>query len=97
MRSIIFLFVLVSSPLILGGVATAQSCAADVCYKYDDLGRLIEVNYPGDDRDVGYFFDAAGNRQAVVVAAEGELPLEPPRNGGIIVVPLNGFTVIPVN
>jgi len=37
-----------------------------VAYRYDALGRLIEVRYP-NGRVITYRYDAAGNRTTVVV------------------------------
>lgn len=37
-----------------------------VAYRYDPLGRLIEVRYP-NGRVVTYRYDAAGNRTTVVI------------------------------
>lgn len=53
------LFCLTAAP------ALGQS-APQVSYKYDALGRLIEVRYP-NGRVITYTYDAAGNRQQVVV------------------------------
>ena len=75
--------------------ATALAQAPDVTYEYDDLGRLKKVEY-GDGKGAAYFYDAAGNRQAVVVDDIADLPTTPPTGRIIVVLPLNGFTVIPV-
>ncbi|MFV3131963.1 RHS repeat domain-containing protein [Niveispirillum sp. KHB5.9] len=47
------------------GIASAQSSPPQVTYKYDALGRLIEVRYP-NGRVVTYSYDPAGNRRQVV-------------------------------
>lgn len=65
--------------------ASAQS-QETIEYTYDALGRLIEADH-GTGGDVTYDYDEADNRTSVTV------------NGGsaeIVVVPLNGFTVIPL-
>lgn len=43
----------------LGGAAKAV--AADISYKYDDRGRVIQVNYP-DGIQIVYSYDLLGNR-----------------------------------
>lgn len=72
----------------LSAVSSAQT--PDVTYEYDELGRLKKVEY-GSGKGAAYFYDAAGNRQAVVVDDIANLPT----TASIVVVPLNGFTVIP--
>ena len=49
------------------GVASA-AMADTTNYKYDDLGRLVEVDYPDGSR-VAYAYDAAGNRVSVTRTA----------------------------
>ena len=45
-------------------VAASSALAGDTVYKYDALGRVIEVDYP-DGSIVYYSYDAAGNRTQV--------------------------------
>ncbi len=45
--------------LVLAG--TSPAFAGTTTYKYDALGRVIEVDYP-DGSIVQYAYDAAGNR-----------------------------------
>lgn len=54
-------FVLCAISLIL---ASAPALADTVHYKYDALGRLIEVVYP-DGTKITYSYDPAGNRTEV--------------------------------
>lgn len=61
-----------------------------VKYEYDALGRLVKVNNtdgPNKGTVTTYTLDKAGNRTNVKV--EGAHPR-------VVVVPLNGFTVIPL-
>ena len=59
--------VLSVSSLALMGSAVAQN-PKTVSYQYDELGRLIAVDY-GDDESQTYEYDAAGNRTKVDVVA----------------------------
>jgi len=47
--------------------------AASVTYTYDELNRLIRVEYP-DEKIITYSYDDVGNRLQVVVAQPCELP-----------------------
>jgi YD repeat-containing protein len=84
--------------LVFMGLALAFPAAAQTSQTlvYDALGRLTEVQtVPGSGAAQAsrYGYDAAGNRTARVVTG-GE-----PGQGAasrIIVVPLNGFTIIPI-
>ena len=61
-----------------------------ITYSYDAKGRLTQVAHTGSVNNgvvATYKFDAADNRSSVTV--EGALPR-------VVVVPLNGFTVIPL-
>jgi uncharacterized protein RhaS with RHS repeats len=78
--------------LALVALATpATAFAAETTtYKYDARGRLTEVKQqggPADGATTTYSHDAADNRTNVTVVAQVR----------VVVVPLNGFTVIPLN
>jgi hypothetical protein len=67
-----------------------------VTYQYDLLGRLIQGSSSGsvnNGLNIQYTIDEAGNRKRVIVAGSSNqgTPTE-----GVIVVPLNGFTIIPI-
>lgn len=74
----------------LGLAICAQSAAATetITYKYDALGRLVQVSRSGSSNNgvtAKYTYDAADNRTNVTVTR----PI-------FVVVPLNGYTVIPI-
>ncbi len=48
---------------IVGIMAASTAFAGTTTYKYDALGRVIEVDYP-DGSIVTYTYDKAGNRTA---------------------------------
>jgi len=65
----------------------SQAFAADTTYKYDTLGRVVEVDYP-DGSIIKYAYDAAGNRTQVTKTA-GTAP-------AVVVLPLMGGVVVPL-
>lgn len=70
--------------------ATSLSAAETVKYTYDALGRLVKVEHVGGSNDgmqQTTAFDPAGNRSNHTVTGVK------PR---VIVLPLNGFTIIPL-
>lgn len=87
----------------LGSTAFAQETTT---YTYDALGRVRTVTHSGGSANgtsATYRYDPAGNRTNVTVAgAAGGNGSDPnggastPSHARIVVVPLNGFTVIPI-
>ena len=66
-------------------------------YKYDALGRLVETSTQGtvnNGLNTTIQFDKAGNRINYKVTGSTTLPAAGRR---VIVIPLNGFTVIPID
>lgn len=92
---------LVSIALIAPATASAQSTAT---YEYDVLGRLVvSTNATGPTNvRTAIEYDPAGNRKnyQVTGAANGDdsgSSAGVPATLRFVVVPLNGFTVIPIN
>lgn len=56
-------------------LAPADAAAGNATYRYDNLGRLTEVNY-GTGVVVKYAYDAAGNRSTELVTGTGVLSPE---------------------
>ena len=82
-----FAYIVALGMIGLGAVSIAQTTTSE-SYEYDALGRLITVT-----RDLGlsaeYQYDPAGNRTGVTTNRGSG-------GGAIVVVPLNGYTVIPI-
>jgi hypothetical protein len=73
--------------LCLTGLSSGAFAAETITYTYDVHGRLIQVGHAGTvntGRQSTYTFDATDNRTTVVNTVR------------VVVVPLNGFTIIPV-
>jgi hypothetical protein len=75
---------------------TPLRASETVTYQYDPLGRLVQGNSSGsvnNGLNIQYTIDEAGNRKRIVVTGSSNqgIPTE-----GVIVVPLNGFTIIPI-
>ena len=73
----------------------AASATETITYTYDALGRVTNVNHSGSVNNglqSQYQYDPADNRVNVTVT--GASSNSPPSR--VIVVPLNGFTVIPI-
>ena len=81
-----------------GALAMALSAGAiaSEVYVYDALGRLTKVTQ-SDASTIDYQYDPAGNRTLVSVDGSGTPDVNPNGPSAIVVVPLNGFTVIPIN
>lgn len=78
------------------GAATEGALAAETStYAYDALGRLItttRASGPSNGVSTAIGYDPADNRSSYVVTGSSR----PPITGPVIVLPLNGFTVIPL-
>jgi YD repeat-containing protein len=83
---------LVIIALALSFIAPAAAQAAKT-FEYDALGRLTKVT-TSTGAVVTYSYDAADNRTTVVATAATNPP--PSSTFKVVVVPLNGFTVIPI-
>lgn len=72
-------------------LAAPAAASETVTYTYDALGRLVKVEHAGGRNEnvvVDLAYDPANNRQSYVVTGQS--------GKRVIVVPLNGFTVIPL-
>src|SRR5688572_8577143 len=65
----------VATLLAFSALAPLPAQAGSATYKYDNLGRLSEINY-GTGVVVKYGYDAAGNRSTEVVTGTGVLSPE---------------------
>lgn len=77
-------------PFVVAVPAMAQAGQEQTRYEYDALGRLVKVTTetgPRGDTKASYSYDPAGNRTNVKVETSSRRAF---------VVPLNGFTVIPL-
>lgn len=78
--------------LALLGIAPAVMAAEVLTYTYDALGRLkasVSTGTVNNGVQATVDFDSAGNRTQFEVVGSG-----PPPVAQIVVVPLNGYTVI---
>lgn len=87
--------------LMMPGAAAAQS---NVTYNYDALGRLVvSTNQTaGTNVRTTVDYDRAGNRKTLTVTGAVDGNGDPssganePATRGFVVIPLNGFTLIPL-
>ena len=87
MRKIISLL----TGIVLAAHVSAVCAQEQVRIEYDALGRLTNVTResgPNSGTTAVYTYDAASNRTNVTVSGARKR---------IVVVPLNGFTIIPLN
>lgn len=83
--------ILGSLPLIAAGPANASET---ITYTYDALGRLtanVASGGPSSGANTAIQYDPAGNRTTYQTSGSPN-----PTNRGVVVVPLNGFTIIPL-
>jgi YD repeat-containing protein len=77
-------------------LAAPAQAAETINYTYDALGRVKSATHAGGDNAgmvINYAYDKAGNRTEYKVTGsknKGRF------DGVVIVVPLNGFTIIPI-
>ena len=78
---------------VLAGWLALPALAQNIAnYTYDELGRLKTVTYD-NGVSVVYEYDAAGNRTRQEVTGSTNAP---PPAAAVIVLPIAGFTVIPL-
>ena len=78
---------------VLAGCLALPALAQNtVDYTFDELGRLKTVTY-SNGVSVVYEYDAAGNRTQKTVTGSTNAP--PPAEA-VIVLPIAGFTIIPI-
>ena len=76
--------------------ATSAFAAEKITYTYDALGRLQKAAHSGQVNNgltLTYQLDPAGNRKNASVTGSSNIGV---RQGSVIIVPLNGLTVIPI-
>lgn len=75
----------------LASVAGNARAASTTTYTYDALGRLVQASTTGavnDGVQMSTTYDAADNRTTYKVRGSSQK---------VVVVPLNGFTVLPIS
>lgn len=86
------------------GVSSVAQAQDTTTYTYDALGRLVSSKTSGSQNvttDIRY--DAAGNRTNYTVSGAANGSGDPGASAGtptvkrFVVIPLNGFTIIPIN
>lgn len=86
------------------GVPSAAQAQDTTKYTYDALGRLVSSKIEGSQNvKIDIHYDAAGNRIDYAVSGAANGSGDPGASAGVptakkfIVVPLNGFTIIPIS
>ncbi len=81
----------------------AAMCQTTTTYTYDALGRLVGAGNTGQSStNTAITYDAAGNRVTYKVTGAPNSASDPSAGAGasgtrkFVVVPLNGFTIIPL-
>ncbi len=78
--------------LLAAAAGAAPAEAGQVSYEYDPLGRLVRANRTGG-YEARYAYDKADNRLSYSVTGASA---PAPRGAAVVVVPLNGFKVVPL-
>jgi len=88
--------------LIALGMASPPAAFAQetVTYTYDSLGRLVKSTVSGgsnNNTETAISYDPASNRTQYKVTNANGGGTPSPTHRKVVVVPLNGFTVIPIS
>ena len=87
--------------LCLAWLVVATPCSTEtVTYRYDALGRLVSAVHSdmpsgngNDGMSMSSIYDQDGNRSTYQISGSKGLG---PRQGILVIVPLNGYTAIPI-
>lgn len=84
------LFIRTTAAILLTGLSASSQASETVTYTYDALGRLVTSVHSGtvnNNVQTTYSFDLADNRTNLTIVNA---------LSRVVVVPLNGLTVIPI-
>ncbi|MDJ0712112.1 MAG: RHS repeat protein [Woeseiaceae bacterium] len=86
---------IIAAMLIFLGALASTVLAGDTEYKYDALGRLVEVDHISDGKVVQFCYDDAGNRTSKIVGSASVACGSTGGGGGPPITIANGLTVLP--